>query len=102
MTNWQLIITLAALVVAIFGAGWLNQRAIERQMEAFRNEMGAFKDAITAEMTALRADVAPVRAEVEQLKQSVAKIDRQFEAIFSKLVLPKYQPQKRKYGELLA
>ena len=34
------VVTLATLVVAVFSSSYLNQRALERQMESFRNETG--------------------------------------------------------------
>jgi hypothetical protein len=67
-----------SLLAAIIAGAWINQRAIEKQMDAFRNE-------IKAEMNALRADV---RADIEPLKRTIEKIDRQLEAVFSRLILP--------------
>jgi hypothetical protein len=88
MNTIQIIAAVTAfigLLGAIIAGAWLNQRGhentqrgLERQMEAFRNE-------ITATMNALRADV---RADIVPLKQTVEKIDRQLEAIVSRLILP--------------
>jgi hypothetical protein len=81
MNTIQIIAAVTAfigLLAAIIAGAWLNQRGLERQMEAFRNE-------ITATINALRADV---RADIEPLKQTVEKIDRQLEAIVSRLILP--------------
>jgi len=33
MSNWQLIITLATFVLAIFGAGWINQRGMDKRFD---------------------------------------------------------------------
>jgi hypothetical protein len=80
-----LVVTLVTVVGAVIAGAWINQRAIERQMDAFRNE-------IRAEMLALRsdvrADIAPIRSDVSQLKMSVEKIERQLETIFGKMVWP--------------
>ncbi len=78
-----------SVVAAIITGAWINQRAIERQMDAFRNEikaeMGAFKSEIRAELATV---IAPLAADVAQVKQGVEKIDRQFEAVFNKLIFP--------------
>ena len=118
MNNAQLIAIAVPFVIllgAIVAGAWLNQRGLERQMDAFRSEikavMGEFKSEIRLELiteiTPLRADVVQVRADVEQVKKSVErierqlhtdveqvkktveKIERQLEAIFSRLIVPK-------------
>lgn len=84
MTNWQLIITLATLVFAIFGAGWLN-------LQTLKSYMDARFDTLRAEMqgghSELRGDIAAHRAETRHLSEKVERIDRQMEALY-RPVLP--------------
>ncbi len=88
--NIAQLVTIAVPFVILLGAivagSWINQRALERQIEAFRHEIKAEMTAMRAEV---RAEIAPLRSNAEQLKQSVEKMERLFEAIFSKMVLPK-------------
>ena len=93
MNNTQLFAVAIPFVImlgALVAGAWLNQRGLERQMDAFRNEIkaeiGAFKIEIRSE---LKTELAPLRADVEQVKKTVEKIDRQLEAIVSRLILPK-------------
>lgn len=78
------------LLGAIVAGAWINQRALEKQMDAFRNEitavMAAFKAEVKAELT---SEIAPMRADLSQVKHSVEKIERQLEAVFSRFILPK-------------
>ncbi len=60
MSNWQLIATLATLVIAIYGANWSLQRNLKEQIEAFRREVDAKLDLIRAEV---KAEIAEVKAE---------------------------------------
>ena len=122
MNNAQLIAIAVPFVIllgAIVAGAWLNQRGLERQMDAFRSEikaeigafkseiksemktgdseikaeMGAFKSENKAQIAILRAEIreeiAPIRSDLHQVKQSVEKIERQLEAIFTRLVFPK-------------
>lgn len=108
---FALTIPFVVLLGAIVAGAWLNQRALERQMDAFRSEinavMGAFKAEVKAEISTFRAEVregnaslreeyallreenASLRLDSKQTKQTVEKIDRQLEAIVSRLIFPK-------------
>lgn len=85
------------LLSAIVAGAWLNQRGLEKQMDAFRSEIkaeiGAFKSELRADIAILRAEgreeSAPLRTDVEQVKKTVERIDRQLEAIVGRLILPK-------------
>lgn len=82
MTTIQLVIAVAgfiSIIAGFIGGAWINQRALERQMDAFRNEIRAEMATLRADV---RADIAPIRSDIGQLKQSVEKIERQLEAIF--------------------
>ena len=77
MNNTQfiaVIIGFVSLLLAVLGGAWLNQRGLEKQIEAFRAEMAARLDAQTAKLDAL--------------SERIGKIERQLEAIF-KPVLPR-------------
>jgi hypothetical protein len=88
MTNWQLIITLATLVFAIFGANWLNQRQTEKLIDELGRRFDARFDGLRAELKAENAGLrAEFKAEIGALSQKVDRIDRQLEA-FIKPVLP--------------
>ncbi len=93
MNNTQLIALAVPFVIllgAIVAGAWINQRGLEKQMDAFRSEikaeMMAFKSEIRLELV---TEIAPLRADVAQVKQTVEKIERQLEAIFSRLIVPK-------------
>lgn len=100
MTNWQLIITLATLVFAIFGANWLNQRQTERLLEELGRRFDAKFDGLRAELkveigavkTELKTEIGAVKTELKvelgALAQKVERIERQLDAMF-KPVLPK-------------
>jgi chromosome segregation ATPase len=83
MNTVQLIIAVTgfiSLLAAVIAGAWLNQRAIEKQMEAFRNEM-------KAEFAAVRVEIQSVNTHVTSIESRVERIERQLEAIF-KPVLP--------------
>lgn len=89
MTNWQLIIALATLVFAIFGANWLNQRQTERLIEELGRRFDAKFDGLRAE---LKAEIGTVKTELKveigALSQKVDRIERQLDAML-RPVLPK-------------
>jgi flagellar capping protein FliD len=76
--TWQLIITLATLILAIFGVGWINLQMLESYLDAkidgLRGEMNARFDDIDRRITAL--------------EQRVEHIERQLETLFARF-LPK-------------
>jgi Tfp pilus assembly protein PilO len=87
MNTVQLIIAVTgfiSLLAAVTAGAWLNQRAIEKQMEAFRNEMKAEFAAMRVEM---RVEIQSVNNHVTSVESRVERIERQLEAIF-KPVLP--------------
>ena len=83
------VVTLAALVFAIFGASWLHQRNIERLLEQmerrFDDRFNQLEKRFDDRLNALekRMDDRFI-----SLEQRVERIERQLEAIF-KPVLPK-------------
>jgi len=81
-----------SLLAAIIGGGWVNQRAIERQMEAFRNEikaeLGAFRGEMKGELAEVRGESGSIRSELRGVSDRLERIERQLDQIF-KPVLPK-------------
>ena len=75
--NTAQLITAAVAIVSVVGAiiagAWLNQRALERQFEAFRNEVAA--------------QFGTVRAEIKAGNDRTERIERQLDQLF-KPVLP--------------
>jgi hypothetical protein len=84
MTNWQLIITLATLVFAIFGANWLS-------LQLLKSYLDARVDTIRAEIATLKAETqagqSEVRAELRHLGEKVDRIDQIFQRLYQP-VLP--------------
>ena len=74
------IIAVAAFIVSLFAANFLNQRALERMLEQ-QNKM------IEAKLEAVRAEINTLRVELSNLAQRVERIERQLDKIF-KPVLP--------------
>lgn len=84
MNNVQLImasIAFVSLLATILAGAWLNQRGLERQMDAFRSE-------IKAEFSSVRAEIQTVSNEIENVETRLDRIERQLDQIF-KPVLPK-------------
>jgi hypothetical protein len=99
MNNVQLIVAAVAFVSLLFtilAGAWLNQRGLERQMDAFRNEIKAqineFKSEVSAQLSEFKSEANArfdvVDAQLGAIQSQVSRIDRQVEAIF-KPVLPK-------------
>jgi len=78
MSNWQLIATLATLVIAIYGANWSAQRSLKEQIEAFRKEVDAKLDLIRAE---LKAEVAEIKAEQRITNHRLDAIESRFRPV---------------------
>jgi chaperonin cofactor prefoldin len=74
MTNWQLIITLATLVLAIFGANQISIQVMNKQVEDLKMNLDARFDAVEQRIGAL--------------EQRVERIERQLETLFARF-LPK-------------
>jgi hypothetical protein len=78
VTNWQLIIALATLVLAIIGAGWINLQMLKSyldiKIDGLKGEMNARFDDVDRRITAL--------------EQRVEHIERQLETLFARF-LPK-------------
>jgi len=81
-----IIIALATFILAIFGASWLNQQAMNKRIDDLKTYLDARFDGITSEFRgefkAVRAEIGTVRAEVAGLSNRVDRIERQLEAIF--------------------
>jgi len=89
MNNWQLIATLATLVIAIYGANWSAQRGLKEQIEAFRREVDAKLDLIRAEFkaeiveakTEFKAGVAEIKAEQRVTNHRLESLEARFKPV---------------------
>ncbi len=90
--NTTIIIALVTLVLAIFGASWLNQRSTERFLEQLEKRFDVKFDALLSEIKRVDNRIDGLEKRLDsferQITQRLDKIERQLEAIF-KPVLPK-------------
>ncbi len=70
-----IIIAPATFILAIFGASWLNQQAMNKRIDDLKMYLDARFDTI-------RAEIGTVRAEVANIGQRIDRIERQLEALF--------------------
>lgn len=84
MTNWQLIITLATLVFAIFGTNWLNLQTLKSYIDA---RFDTLRAEFQAGLNEVRGDIAAHRAETRHLAEKVERLDRQMEALYRPVLL---------------
>jgi hypothetical protein len=70
-----IIIALGTFILAILGASWLNQQAMNKRIDDL-------KMCLDARFDTIRAETGTARAEVGDLSQRVDRIDRQREALF--------------------
>jgi hypothetical protein len=86
MTNWQLIITLATLVFAVFSANWLSLTLLNKRIDDLKHyldaEFKAMRAEFRGEIGVLRGEIGEVRAELRALADKVERIDRQMEALY--------------------
>ncbi|MEN3335128.1 MAG: hypothetical protein V7641_4493 [Blastocatellia bacterium] len=73
---------LLALVLAIFGASWLNQHNIERLLEQMEKRFDARFDTVLSEIKRLDQ-------RIDSLDQRVDRIERQLEAVFKPVLPPR-------------
>ena len=75
MNNWQLIITLVTFVLAVFGAGWLNQRASDKRFDDLHKRIDDLKVYFDARFLAMDARFTAIENRLD-------RIERQLEMIF--------------------
>jgi len=80
------IVGFISLLAAVVAGAWLNQRAVERQIDSLRSEFGSFRQEIKAE---LRAEISPLRVEMHALNEKVDRIDRIFQQLYRPVVSEK-------------
>jgi CHASE1-domain containing sensor protein len=78
------VIAFVSLLAAIIAGAWINQRGLERQMEAFRNEIKAELNAMRAD---IKGDIGELRAEVRAQGARIERIEKLIEP-FVTLVAP--------------
>ncbi len=90
------VVALITVVLAIFGASWLNQKNIERAIDSLKGELKSENESLKNE---LRIEIKRIDQRIENserrfdqrfasIEQRLEKIERQLEAIF-KPILPK-------------
>jgi hypothetical protein len=79
MTNWQLIITLAAPVLAIFGANLLSLQLNNKRIDDLNMYLDARFDAANARFDA-------VEQRIGALEQRIKRIERQLETLFARFL----------------
>ncbi len=83
--NTTIIIALVTLVLAIFGASWLNQRQTEKFLEQLEKRFDAKFDALNNRIDNLEKRLDQ---RLDTVDNRLARVERQLEAIF-KPSLPK-------------
>ena len=73
------LIGLAMMILAIFGANWLNQQAMKNYIDA---KFSGLEGKLEAEFKAVRAEIETVRSEVANLGSRIDRIERQFDTLF--------------------
>ena len=74
MTNWQLIITLITFVLAVFGAGWLNQRASDKRFDDLHKRIDDLKVYFDARFLAIENRLDRIERQFELLlKQPISR-----------------------------
>jgi hypothetical protein len=89
MNTIQLILAIVgfiSLLAAVVAGAWLNQRAVERQIDSLRSEFSSFRQEIKAE---LRAEITPLRVEMHALNDKVDRIDRVFQQLYRPVISEK-------------
>ena len=75
MNNWQLIVTLATFILAIFGAGWLNQNLMNKRIDDLKMYLDAKFDSVNERFKAVDQRFAAIETRLD-------RIERQLETIF--------------------
>ncbi len=88
----SIVIALFTLVLAIFGASWLNQRMVERLFDQIKSQLEQNEKRMEARFTDLENRIIALEKRMDDrftsLETRVDRIERQLETIF-KPVLPK-------------
>lgn len=83
--NTTIIIALVSLVLAIFGASWLNQRQTEKFLEQLEKRFDSKFDTLSIKIESLEKRFD---SRFENIEKRLERVERQLESIF-KPVLPK-------------
>jgi division protein CdvB (Snf7/Vps24/ESCRT-III family) len=90
--NTTIVISLVTLVLAIFGASWLNQRQTEKFLEQIEKKFDAKFEIILSEIKRVdnRIDNFEKRMDnrLENIEKRLDRVERQLETLF-KPALPK-------------
>jgi archaellum component FlaC len=87
-----ILISAAGFILAVFGAGWLNQQAMNKRIDDLKFYIDARFNSIEREMKvhfeAVDARFDTSDYKISTLEQRVERVERQLEAIF-KPIIPK-------------
>ena len=75
-------LTIAGLILAIFGASWLNQRATEKLIERLDKQLDARFASIDARFQQVLTEIKRVDQRIDNIESRIGRIERQMEAIF--------------------
>ena len=75
-------IAVVTLVLAIFGASWLNQRATERLLEQIEKRFDAKLDVVLVEIKRTDQRIDSVDHRIDSLEQRFDRLERQLDALF--------------------
>lgn len=75
-------LTIVGLVLAIFGASWLNQRATEKLIERLDKQLDARFASIDARFQQVLTEIKRLDQRIDNVENRLGRIERQMEAIF--------------------
>ena len=82
MNNWQLIITLATFILAVFAAGWLNQNLMNKRIDDLKMYLDAKFDAVNAKFDTVNERFKAIDQRFAAIESRLDRIERQLETIF--------------------
>lgn len=82
-------LTIIGIVLAIFGASWLNQRSTEKMFERLDKQLDARFAAVDARFEQVLAEIKRLDQRIDNLESRVERIERQLEAIFKPVLPPR-------------
>ena len=86
-------IAMFSLVLAIFGASWLNQRNIERLLEQMEKRFDSKFEQINVQMNArfdtVLSEIRRLDQRIDSLEQRIDRIERQLEVLFKQALPPR-------------
>ena len=95
MTNWQFIFAMVGVVIAIFGASWLNTHQIDKRFDEMNKRLEEMGKRFNAQIEALErrfdAQFEVLRSEIRRLEDRIVIIEediREIKADLKRLFKP--------------